>query len=213
MIHFMEGTCMATLILWSLFAYLLGSIPFGVILGNLFAQQNIRMVGDGNPGGTNTWKAAGWKVGLASILLETLKSYLPVALASHFGISQWAIIPVCLAPILGHATTPFLGFRGGKALGVTGGVWVGLLGLWAFSVYAATALLFVVLREHPWAVMLGLSLFLGWAIFVEGEPWMVLLGIFNVFLIARTHRRELSWPPRPRPCLAQLLFRRAGSST
>jgi glycerol-3-phosphate acyltransferase PlsY len=201
---------MATLILWSLFAYLLGSIPFAVLLGNLFARQNIRTVGDGNPGGTNTWKAAGWKIGLAAILLEISKGYLPVALASHFGISQWALIPVCLAPILGHATTPFLGFRGGKALSATGGVWVGLLGLWAFSVYAATALLLAVLREHAWAAMLGVSLFLGWAMFVEGELWMVLFGILNVFLIAWTHRRELSWPPRPRPWLVQLLFRRAG---
>ncbi|HSL31922.1 MAG TPA: glycerol-3-phosphate acyltransferase [Anaerolineales bacterium] len=196
------------MILWSLFAYLIGSIPFAVILGKRFAKQDIRTVGDGNPGGTNTWKAAGWKVGLAAILLEIFKGYFPVALASHFGISGWALIPVCLAPILGHATMPFLGFRGGKALGVTGGVWVGLLGPWAFSIYAATALLLAALREHAWAATLGVSLFLAWAIAVEGELWMVLFGVLNVFLIAWTHRRDLFWPPHPRPWLAHILLRR-----
>lgn len=196
------------MILWSLFAYLIGSIPFAVILGKRFAKQDIRTVGDGNPGGTNTWKAAGWKIGLAAILLEIFKGYFPVALASHFGISGWALIPVCLAPILGHATMPFLGFRGGKALGVTGGVWVGLLGPWAFSIYAATALLLAALREHAWAATLGVSLFLAWAIAVEGELWMVLFGVLNVFLIAWTHRRDLFWPPHPRPWLAHILLRR-----
>ena len=196
------------MILWSLFAYLIGSIPFAVILGKRFAKQDIRTVGDGNPGGTNTWKVAGWKIGLAAILLEIFKGYFPVALASHFGISGWALIPVCLAPILGHATMPFLGFRGGKALGVTGGVWVGLLGPWAFSIYAATALLLAALREHAWAATLGVSLFLAWAIAVEGELWMVLFGVLNVFLIAWTHRRDLFWPPHPRPWLAHILLRR-----
>jgi glycerol-3-phosphate acyltransferase PlsY len=147
---------------------------------------------------------------LLAILLDIFKGYLPIALARHFGVSGWALIPVCLAPILGHATMPFLGFRGGKALGATGGVWVGLLGLWAFSIYAATAVLLAILTEHAWAAILGVSLFLGWAIFVEGELWMVVFGILNVLLIAWTHRHELAWPPHPRPWLAHLLLRRVG---
>lgn len=199
---------MLMVIIWSLLGYLLGAIPFAVILGRLFAKRDIREVGDGNPGGTNTWKAGGWKIGLPAILLEIFKGYLPVALALDFGISDWGLIPVCLAPILGHATMPFLGFRGGKALGATGGVWVGLLGPWAFSIYAATALLLAILTDHAWAALLGVSLFLGWAIFIEGQLWMVMFGILNVLLIAWTHRSELVWPPHPRPWLAHLLIRR-----
>ena len=195
---------------WSLFGYFIGAIPFAVILGKLFANQDIRNAGDGNPGGTNTWKVAGWKVGLLAILLEISKGYLPIALARHLGISDWNLIPICLAPILGHATMPFLNFRGGKALGATGGVWVGILGLWAFSIYGATAVLLAILLEHAWAAILGVSLFLGWAIFVAGELWMVLFGILNVLLIAWTHRRDLSWPPHTRPWLTQFLVRRAG---
>ena len=201
---------MSAVLFWSLFGYFIGAIPFAVILGRLFTKQDIRRAGDGNPGGTNAWKAAGWKAGLLAILLDIFKGYLPVALARQFGISDWQLIPVCLAPILGHATMPFLHFRGGKALGATGGVWVGILGLWAFSIYGATAVLLAILREHAWAAILGVSLFLGWAIFVEGEPWMIVVGILNVFLIAWTHRRDLRWPPHPRPWLTQLLVRRAG---
>jgi acyl phosphate:glycerol-3-phosphate acyltransferase len=200
---------MSTMILWSVFGYILGAIPFAFLLATFFAQQDIRRVGDGNPGGTNTWKVAGWKLGLAAILLEIFKGYLSVALARASGLSGWFLLPVCLAPILGHATMPFLKFRGGKALGVTGGVWVGILGLWAFLVYAATALLLVILLEHAWAAVLGVSLFLVWAVVVEGELWMAIFGVLNVLLIAWTHRHDLVGLPHPRPWLAHLFLRDA----
>jgi len=194
-------------VLWSVFGYLFGAIPFAYLLGKCFVKQDIRTVGDGNPGGTNTWKAGGWKVGLLAVLLEIFKGYLPVALARHYGISNWSLVPICLAPILGHVTMPFLNFRGGKALGATGGVWVGILGLWAFSIYTATAILLAVLKENAWAAVFGVSLFLGWAIFLDGSAWMIVFGILNVILIAWTHRRELTTPPHLRPWLTRPFVR------
>lgn len=50
---------MATILLWTLFGYFIGAILFAVILGKIFVKQDIRDVSDGNPGGTNMWKAAG----------------------------------------------------------------------------------------------------------------------------------------------------------
>lgn len=199
---------MTAVFLWSVFGYLVGAIPFAYILGKLFAKQDIRNVGDGNPGGTNAWKAGGWKIGLLSILLDIFKGYLPVALARLYGISNWSLIPICLAPILGHITMPFLNFRGGKALGTTGGVWVGILGLWAFSIYTATAVLLAILKENAWTAVLGVSLFLGWAIFLDGSPWMIVFGILNVVLVAWTHRHELRTSPHLRPWLTRPFERR-----
>ena len=195
---------MFTVILWSGFGYLFGAIPFAYILGKFFAKQDIRNVGDGNPGGTNTWKTGGWTIGLPAILLDIFKGYLPVALARHYGLSDWSLLPICLAPILGHITMPFLGFRGGKAIGATGGVWVGILGLWAFSIYTATAVLIAILKENAWAAVMGVFLFLGWAIFLDGSAWMIVFGALNVLLLAWTHRRELITPPHLRPWLTRL---------
>jgi glycerol-3-phosphate acyltransferase PlsY len=207
MVQLEEGGRMFNAILWSLLGYLFGAIPFAVIVGKIFTSQDVRTVGDGNPGGTNTWKIGGWKIGLFAILLEIFKGYLPVALARHAGLSDWVLLPVCLAPIIGHATMPFLGFRGGKGLGATGGVWIGILGPWAFTVYAATLLLLAMFSEHAWAAVFGVSLFLGWAIFVDGSSWMIVFGSLNVLLIAWTHRRALLWPPHPRRWLQQLMVR------
>lgn len=201
---------MSTVIFWSVFGYILGAIPFAYILGKLFARQDIRTVGDGNPGGTNTWKAAGWKIGLPAILLEIFKGYLPVTLAVQNGASGWLLLLICLAPILGHITMPFLSFRGGKALGVTGGVWLGILGLWGFSIFTATAVLLAVLVENAWAAVFGVSLFLVWAIVLDGSPWMITLGVLNVLLIGWTHRRELNTAPHLRPWLTRPFKRMGG---
>jgi len=201
---------MSDVFYWSVFGYLFGAIPFAYIVGKLLVKQDIRNIGDGNPGGTNTWKAGGWKIGLLAILLEIFKGYLPVALARHYGISNLSLIPICLAPILGHITMPFLNFRGGKALAVTAGVWVGILGLWAFSIYAATALLLGILKENGWAAVIGVSLFLAWAIFLDGSSWMIIFGTLNVLLVVWTHRRELNTPPHLRPWLTRPFERRGG---
>ena len=85
--------------------------------------------------------------------------------------------------------------------------WLGILGLWAFLVYAATGLLLLILREHAWAAVLGVFLFFAWAVFVEGMLWMSVFGVLNVLLIAWTHRRDLVGPPHPRPWLAQFFLR------
>ncbi|HSL43347.1 MAG TPA: glycerol-3-phosphate acyltransferase [Anaerolineales bacterium] len=199
---------MSSIVLWSLFGYLLGAIPFAYLLGRIFVKQDIRRVGDGNPGGTNTWKAGGWRIGLAAILLEIFKGFLPVALARQCGISEGSLIPISLSPILGHATMPFLGFRGGKALGVTGGVWVGLLGVPAFAVYFGTLALLVILRENAWAAVFGVSLFFIWTIFLDDALWMTILAILNILVILWTHRRELKTQPHLRPWLTNLFVRK-----
>lgn len=93
----------------------------------LLLHVNIRAVGDGNPGGSNLSKAAGLQYGLLGIALDFLKGYLPVLLILNAGlISGYQLIAIALAPIVGHAFSPFLKFNGGKSLAVTFGVWSAL---------------------------------------------------------------------------------------
>jgi glycerol-3-phosphate acyltransferase PlsY len=196
------------ILFWSLFAFLCGSIPFALLLGRLFTKKDIRSVGDGNPGGTNALKAGGLKVGIPAILLEIGKGFLPVWLAQRFGLHGWSLVPVALAPVLGHAFSPFLKFHGGKALGATGGVWVALIGLWAFPVYASLALtLTLIQNEHSWSACAGMLALVGYAI-LQNEPWLVTLAALNAAVIFWTHRRALSRRPQPRRWVADLFARR-----
>jgi acyl phosphate:glycerol-3-phosphate acyltransferase len=196
------------MVLWSLVGYLSGSIPFSFLLGKYFARKDIRQIGDGNPGGTNAWKAGGWPVGLLSIALDIFKGYLSVALARQAGVEGWALIPVCLAPILGHATTPFLGFRGGKALGPAGGAWAALIGLWVFGIFTLFSLTALVLiKKHAWSSLIGVSSLIFWSIFVDGSTWMIVLAISTLLLITWTHRRDLALRPRLPLWMTRLFYR------
>lgn len=196
---------MLDLLFWTLTGFLLGSVPFSLLMGKLLAKKDIRTVGDGNPGGTNAVKAGGLKAGLPAILLDIGKGFLPVFLAQKYGLAGWSLFPVCMAPILGHAFSPFLRFRGGKALGPTGGIWVGLVGLWAFPLYGALALPATLLQsEDAWSAIAGMLSMLGYSI-LFGEPWMVAFSALSAVLITWTHRRSLAHPPQLRSWVTHII--------
>lgn len=196
---------MNNIVLLAVLGYLIGAIPFSYLVGRLFIRKDIRTVGDGNPGGTNVIKAGGIPAGILAIALDIGKGFLPVYLASQQGVtSGWAMIPVVLAPILGHATQPFLRSRGGKALGTAGGAWAGVIGLWVFWNFTALALLALVfIKDHAWASIIGSFSLILWAVFVDGSAWMIVLSILTVMLLLWTHRREITKAPRLRLWLSK----------
>jgi glycerol-3-phosphate acyltransferase PlsY len=199
---------MLEIFFWSLIGFFLGSIPFSLLVGKLIAKIDIRTVGDGNPGGTNALKAGGLKAGIPSILLDIGKGFLPVYLAQKYGLAGWSLVPVCLAPILGHAFSPFLRFHGGKALGATGGVWVALIGLWAFPIFALFNVPVTLLQsEDAWSVNAGMIGLLGYSI-LFGDPWMVTFAALNAALLAWTHRHDLTRRPQLRPWVTHIFLRR-----
>ena len=99
------------------FAYIVGGIPFALIISKIFLKVDIRKRGSGNVGATNVLRVAGPKAGIVVLLLDILKGFLIVKFAP-LNISYLA----GLAVISGHCWTPFLGFKGGKGVATTLGV-------------------------------------------------------------------------------------------
>ena len=79
---------MSKYILLSLLAYFCGSIPSGVWIGKMVKGIDIRTVGSKNSGATNAYRTLGAKCGIATLILDALKGYLPLYVASHFDISD-----------------------------------------------------------------------------------------------------------------------------
>lgn len=189
-------------LIWTLTGFALGSIPFSVILGRLLLGKDIRQYGDGNPGGTNIARASGSKgLGALAILLDMVKGALPVALAHYvFGVQGWALTPVMLAPILGHAFSPFLRFRGGKAIATTFGVWTALTVPFGPFVMALSLLLLNKFITGPgWAVMAALVVllaFLGMIGLVS--PPILAAWAGTVAILAAKHRDDLARVPHLR---------------
>jgi len=107
-------------------AYLIGSIPTGLWLGLWFRKTDIRQHGSRNIGATNTLRVLGKGLGITALVCDILKGVVPVLLAGR--LSSWEYAPlVCgLAAIVGHVTSPFAGFKGGKGVATSTGVFAAL---------------------------------------------------------------------------------------
>jgi glycerol-3-phosphate acyltransferase PlsY len=196
-------------VLWTGVGYLLGALPFSVWLGQVLSGRDIRQVGDGNPGAANAWKAGGWVVGFPALLLDYLKGVAPVGLA-HFGygLAGWALVPVALAPVLGHGFSPFLRFRGGKALAVSFGVWTGVtLGEVPIVLGAFMGSFLLLLAGSAWAVLLGMLGLLAHLLLRRADATTLAMWAGNTVLLAWKHRHELRHPLQPRPWLSNSVRR------
>ena len=131
-------------------AFLLGAVPFGFLAGKM-KGIDLRKVGSGNIGATNTLRVLGVPAGVTVLLLDVLKGYLPVLLAHRLRLDPWWVTGTGLAAILGHTFSPFLGFKGGKGVATSLGVLIGF----SYAVAAASALVFLAAVAATRYVSLG----------------------------------------------------------
>lgn len=111
-------------ILLSLLAYFSGSIPSGVWIGKTFKGIDIRTVGSKNSGATNAYRNLGAVYGIMTLIIDALKGYLPLLIASKMGVSEKYIVVIGLIAILGHSFSCFLNFKGGKGVATSLGVFL-----------------------------------------------------------------------------------------
>jgi len=114
----------APTIISMVFGYLLGSIPFGLILTRMAGLGDVRKIGSGNIGATNVLRTGNKKLAAATLLLDALKGTAAAATASRWGIE--AGIAAGFAAFLGHLFPVWLGFKGGKGIATYIGVLLGL---------------------------------------------------------------------------------------
>jgi acyl phosphate:glycerol-3-phosphate acyltransferase len=128
--------------------YLLGAVPFGVVISKAMGLPDPRTVGSKNVGFTNVLRVSGKKPGILTLIGDMGKGWAMGFAATQLLQTEWAILAIALAPFLGHLYSPFLGFKGGKgvatALGSVLGVapliglllllaWIGAVALWRYS--------------------------------------------------------------------------------
>lgn len=196
-------------ILWTVFGFFFGSIPFSLLLGRLALSTDVRGFGDGNPGAMNAWRAGGFRIGLAAGVLDFLKGAVPVGLAHYFfGIEGWGMVFVAMAPVLGSAFSPFLHFKGGKSIAVTFGVWTGLL---MFEGPLVLGILFgffsLIQTEDSWSTILGMSGFLVYLLLREADPQLIVVWAGNMSVLIWKHKTELRKGMELRPFLQRTLRR------
>jgi glycerol-3-phosphate acyltransferase PlsY len=195
---------------WTAFllcAFLLGSLPFSVWMGKLFLGIDVRQVGDGNPGAANVLESGSRSLAFVTLMLDISKAAAPIGLAYfNYGIRGVHMLMIALAPILGHAFSPFLGFRGGKGLATALGIWIGLT-IWKASAVGVIGVMagIAFFAEAGWAVMVALAAILMALLFWLPDPLLILVLAGQVILLSYTHRTDLRECPHLRPWLARRL--------
>lgn len=167
-------------------AYLIGSIPFAIIVCKLWGLPDPRERGSKNPGATNVLRFGSKLPAVVTLLLDGLKCFVPVYLALYFELGQALSLAIMLLVIVGHVWPVFYGFRGGKGVATTVGGYLALS--WSFALSLLGVWLTVVLlsRISSLAAIITalLSPVLAWLFFADSTAVIYTL-IIAIILIWR----------------------------
>lgn len=176
--------------LWLAGAYLLGSIPFGLLIATRFCGIDPRTGGSGNVGATNVARLCGARWGVIVLVCDAMKGLLAVWAALL--ISDSAVLPSlsAVAAILGHRYSVFMHFTGGKAVATTVGVFIPLA-FWQLVIAGAICILVIWRSGFVSLGSLTLVTVLPVAIMVSGK-WSVLpLAILAAAVVYYAHRENI----------------------
>jgi acyl phosphate:glycerol-3-phosphate acyltransferase len=172
-------------------AFLIGSIPFGYVIGRIFYHMDIRKQGSGNIGAMNALRALGSGGAVAVLLLDALKGFAPTYLSLALLRSETVGAGVAAAAVLGHCFSPWLRFKGGKGVATSFGAIFGLS--WQAGLVTVAAWLAGAAATHYSSVgsMLGslvapLALF-----FFTRSATETAYGVFAAILVIIKHRDNI----------------------
>ena len=175
----------STLLLWAMIAYIIGSIPFGLILARVMGLGNLRDIGSGNIGATNVLRTGSKKAAALTLLLDGGKGAVVVLLARAYADADAAQI-AAFAVMIGHCFPVWLKFRGGKGVATFLGLLYALawpIGIAACLTWLVTALVF---RFSSLAALVAAASTMVWAV-VLGEQQIFMLCAFLAALIFWRH--------------------------
>ena len=176
------------LIIVTIYSYLLGSIPFGLILTKLFLKKDIRDVGSGNIGTTNVLRTGKKSLAATTLLLDLLKGYFSVVITFHY--FQDLISYSALLCFVGHIFPIWLKFKGGKGVATYLGVILAL----SYKFFLIFGIVWLVLtflfRFASLSSMISTLIIFLYSYFFENNNFSLILFIFFI-IILYTHRENI----------------------
>ncbi|WP_199880776.1 glycerol-3-phosphate 1-O-acyltransferase PlsY [Bacillus massiliglaciei] len=172
-------------------AYLIGSIPSGLIIGKAFYQTDIREHGSKNLGGTNTFRTLGVKAGLTVTIMDILKGTLAALLPLWLDIDIHPLLAGVFA-VVGHMFPIFAGFRGGKAVATSAGVILAYAPVLFLILVAVFFIILLVTRYVSLASMTAAAASLAYSLIFKFDDWpLVLVTAFIAIFIFYRHRANI----------------------
>lgn len=175
-------------VIFGLIAYLLGSIPFALIVGKVGFNIDIRKHGSGNLGATNAFRVLGTKAGiivtLADILKGTIATIIPLLVSFFIEVEVMRLI-IGIFAVLGHTYPIFAKFKGGKAVATSGGIILGVNPLLFLAIIITFGLTLYLFKYVSLASMLTGVIATIIVIFMDDLLLLILVASLTVFVIYR----------------------------
>jgi len=181
---------LVVLALWVVLGYLIGSVPFGILVTKALGLGDLRRIGSGNIGTTNVLRTGSKLGALATLLLDGGKGALAVVLARILGGEDTAQL-AGFAAFVGHCYPVWLGFKGGKGVATFLGIMLALYwpaGIVACFTWLVTAILG---RISSLSALVSAGLSIGW-VWLLGQPNMIILALILALLVAWRHKDNIS---------------------
>ena len=191
----METSELVRAILLVIAGYVIGGIPWSIIVARLAGRTDPRTIGSGRTGGANAMRAMGPRLALLSGLLDMLKGTAAVLLAAALGGGTGVQVVAALAAIVGHSRSPFLGLGGGRGVAPAFG---GLLAFTPLIALVIIPLFFAVIAITRYSSLGSLvasaaaGILLAWATATYGlSPWLYLYAAGGTLLVWLFHTDNL----------------------
>ena len=182
-------------------AYLLGGIPWSLIIGLRFYKIDVRNEGSGNLGATNVLRVLGAKAAAATFVLDVAKGSVAVLAASFlvppatFGplANQWAMIIATMAAILGHSYSPYIGFKGGKGVATAAGALLILTGwqMWLILFFTWVAVIALFRMVSLGSLVIAVEYPILCLIFYPGDWPIIGFAFVAAALVIWRHRSNI----------------------
>lgn len=169
-----------------IFAYLLGAIPFGLLLSK-FKGRDPRKTGSGNIGATNVVRTAGIGFGIATLAADILKGYIPVLVAIRCNQSPSLVALIGLALFVGHLFPVYLGFKGGKGVATALGVFLALEPISTLIAAGVFILVTVLWRYVSLGSLFCIGVIPPLFLFFRAPSPYIYLSVIVVFLVFMKH--------------------------
>ncbi len=179
---------MQEIIIIGIYSYLLGSIPFGLILSKIFLKKDIRQSGSGNIGATNVLRSGGRILGFFTLILDGLKSYLAVIITIGFFSDYFFLSSVLV--FLGHLFPIWLKFKGGKGVATYLGILFALNFYYAVIFILSWLIIIFITKYVSLGSLVSSLIVLLFNVYFEGFNESIMLFIFLV-LIIYSHRTNI----------------------
>ena len=176
------------LIIIAIYSYLLGSIPFGLILTKIFLKKDIREIGSGNIGATNALRTGNKLIGYSTLILDVLKAVIPVLyVKTNF---PEAVYISALCTFVGHVFPVWLKFKGGKGVATYVGILFSLNVIFGLIFGICWLITFVISKYSSLASLIGSISIPVYILIIEGSE-DIFFYVIMFILIFFTHRENI----------------------